>query len=71
MIGPRGDVFSGSQDGTVRLWDFESGECYRTFMGHSKGVTSIAYMPDGFLVTGSLDGSVKVWNIETGVCEHS
>ncbi|ORY47903.1 WD40 repeat-like protein [Rhizoclosmatium globosum] len=71
LIGPHGDVFSGSQDGTVRLWDFESGECYRTFMGHSKGVTSIAYMPDGFLVTGSLDGSVKVWNIETGVCEHS
>jgi len=35
----------GSYDRTVRCWDFDSGECVRTFCGHQRAVFSIVYIP--------------------------
>ena len=34
-------------DGTVRLWDAETGEHLRTLTGHTESVSSIAFSPDG------------------------
>jgi WD40 repeat protein/serine/threonine protein kinase len=39
----------------------------RTFHGHSGGVLSVAFSPDGQrIVTGSLDGTAKVWETASG-----
>jgi WD40 repeat protein/serine/threonine protein kinase len=39
----------------------------RTFRGHTKGVSSVAYSPDGKrLASASGDGTIKLWNVETG-----
>jgi WD40 repeat protein/serine/threonine protein kinase len=39
----------------------------RTFHGHSGGVLSVAFSPDGQrIVTGSLDGTAKVWEAASG-----
>ncbi len=58
---------SASLDGTVRLWDAESGATLHTLTGHDNWVLSVAWSPDGAaLVSASTDGTVRVWNAESG-----
>ncbi len=60
-------ALSGSQDGTVRLWEVETGRAVRVMEGHSDGVMSVAFGPDGRLaLSGSEDGTVRLWEVETG-----
>jgi WD40 repeat protein len=40
-----------------------------TLQGHTSGVTSVAYSPDGsHIVSGSEDNTIRVWNPTTGQC---
>ena len=56
-------------DYTIRLWDAETGEHIRTFTGHTSGVNSVSFSPDGStLASGSGDNTVRLWDAETG--EH-
>ncbi|MCA9074412.1 MAG: caspase family protein [Planctomycetaceae bacterium] len=58
---------SGSSDGTVRIWNLESGESEHTFEGHKKDVYGVVFSPDGeLLATGSYDGTGAVWSVRTG-----
>ena len=51
----------------VRLWDTESGQLKAKLEGHARGVTTLAYSPDGKkLVTGSSDGKTRLWDAQTG-----
>jgi len=57
-------VISGSEDGIVILWDFETGEELRRFSGHTELVTGLVFSPDGqtaFSV--SLDGAIIQWQV--------
>ena len=52
---------------TLRVWDLETGECLRTFEGHSDEVTSVSVMALGRLaVSGGLDRTLRVWNLQAG-----
>ena len=56
-----------SADGTVRVWNTESGAPVRTLTGHSDWVYALAISPDGNLVaSGSWNGEVKVWKLADG-----
>ncbi|KAK9272978.1 hypothetical protein L1049_003358 [Liquidambar formosana] len=56
---------SGCADGKVRLWDSLSGDCIRTFSGHSDAIQSLAISANrDFLVSVSLDGTARVFEIE-------
>ena len=58
---------SGNRDGTVLLWNAETGERKRTLTGHTDIVHSVAYSPDGStLVSGSKDNTVCLWDTATG-----
>ena len=61
-------VVSGSDDGTVRLWDAETGEAIgEPFQSHDGPVSSVAFSHDSKrVVSGSSDGTVRVWDAETG-----
>ncbi|MHC4534640.1 MAG: GLUG motif-containing protein, partial [Planctomycetota bacterium] len=49
------------------LWDAETGALVRTFLGHTGGVLTVAFSPDGMRVlTGSFDDTAKLWDAETG-----
>jgi WD40 repeat protein len=55
------------KDKTIKLWDVSSGTELRTFTGHSSGVLSVAFSPDGkTLASGSEDHTIKLWEVESG-----
>lgn len=66
-------VVSGSKDHTIKLWEWESGECVKTLAGHTSWVTSIAFRvcsipPKIEIVSGSFDSTVKLWSAGSGAC---
>ena len=38
---------SGGPDTTVKLWDVDTGSEIRTLIGHTDGVESVSFSPDG------------------------
>ena len=58
---------TGSEDGTVRLWETTTGRPFASLQGHTGGVWSVALSPDGtLLASGSTDGTVRLWQVSTG-----
>ncbi len=58
---------SGSWDGTLRLWDLETGKSLRTLEGHTDWVSAVAVLADGRrALSGSEDGTLRLWDLETG-----
>jgi hypothetical protein len=56
------------EDGTVTIWDAQSGEPLSVPLKHSAKVHSVSFGPDGTLVaTGCDNGMVSVWNWREGV----
>ncbi|CAN0906924.1 Zinc finger CCCH domain-containing protein 17 [Linum grandiflorum] len=53
-------VYSGSIDGTIKVWDVKTWQCIETFKGHDDAVTSLLCY-DAFLLSCSLDKKIKVW----------
>ena len=48
-------------DETVKLWDATSGQEARTLKGHTNGVTSVAFSPDGrHLALGGSEQAARV-----------
>ncbi|MDB9446990.1 WD40 repeat domain-containing protein [Anabaena sp. CS-542/02] len=63
---PDGQILaSGSDDGTIKLWDVATQEEIATLTGHSDSVNSVAFSPDGrTLASGSWD-DIKLWDVAT------
>jgi WD40 repeat protein len=48
----------------VRIWAAGSGELLRTLEGHTKGVTHLAFSPNGqYLISAAYDGTLRSWGI--------
>jgi WD40 repeat protein/serine/threonine protein kinase len=60
-------IITGSADNTAIIWDLETGQTLVTLAGHTAGVASVAFSPDGKRVlTGSQDNAAKLWDAVTG-----
>ena len=50
----------------MQVWNGITGGTFSTFRGHSIGVLSVAWSPDGRRIAfGSIDTTVQVWNVST------
>jgi len=59
-------VVSGSQDGTVRVWDLETGETLRTLKVHEYWFVVVAVVDSRRAVSSSDYGALRLWDLETG-----
>lgn len=51
-------LFSGSYDGTVKVWDVKTMECLQTLAGHTGPVRTLVYS-GGHIFSGSYDKTVR------------
>ncbi len=62
-----GQVAAGVPDGTINIWDHDTGKLQHTLRGHTSWLNEVAFSPDGStLASASTDGTVRVWNPATG-----
>src|SRR2546427_5661794 len=58
---------SPSHDGTIRLWDHETGQCLRVLEDHRVHGICVAFDPTGrTLASSGLDTTVQLWEPATG-----
>jgi WD40 repeat protein len=69
-FGPAGKILAtGDGDGTVRIWNTQSGALVRAYSAHTSanGLDVVAFSPDGkTLATGGDDNAVRIWDVATG-----
>jgi WD40 repeat protein len=60
-------IATSSLDGTIKIWDAESGKVLSTLNPQAGEIYDLAYSPDGKrLVTAGEDGSARVWDTDSG-----
>ncbi len=65
-IGDRPLLASAARDGTIKLWDYTTGETVGAPMRPSSWALSIAFSPDGrVLAAGSLDSTISLYQTAT------
>jgi COMPASS component SWD3 len=71
MFSPNGKYIAAwTLDGSIRLWDYVSSNCKKTYQGHenikySLGGAFGVYSRGAFLVSGSEDGRIVLWDVKS------
>jgi WD40 repeat protein len=61
-----GNILSWSGDGTLRLWDRQSGQMMATLAGHTGWIWDAKELPDGRILSWSRDKTLRLWNRHSG-----
>lgn len=65
-------MVSGSDDKTVRVWDYQTKQCVHVLEGHTANVSCVVFHPSlPIILTGSEDGICKIWHSTTYRLETS
>ena len=64
-------IATGHTDGTVRIWNSDSGQLEQTLIGHTDAVITLSWRDDGLqLLSGGFDQTVRLWDTTTGQTLH-
>jgi len=59
-------IASGSEDKTIKIWEFQTGREVKTLLGHQSQVNKVLFTADGKkLISGSRDRNIFVWSLQT------
>ncbi|KAH7824188.1 putative WD40 repeat-like protein [Monocercomonoides exilis] len=67
-------LLTAGQDWMIKLWKFDKSQethmhCYRTYVGHSGSVSSIAQLTnEARFASASLDRTIRIWDTESSNC---
>jgi WD40 repeat protein len=66
-------ITCGLSDGTIQVWDMETGEALcASLQGHTDAVASVAFSLDGHhIISGSYDNTVQLSDVEIGEASGS
>ena len=61
-------MYTGSEDGTVKIWDIRAPGCQREYVGRA-GVNTVCLHPNQTeLISGDQNGNVRVWDLKANAC---
>eukprot|EP00918_Siedleckia_nematoides_P007860 GHVU01017109.1.p1 GENE.GHVU01017109.1~~GHVU01017109.1.p1 ORF type:complete len:688 (-),score=145.05 GHVU01017109.1:1053-3116(-) len=61
--GERPYIVSGSDDKTVRVWDYQTKQCVQVLQGHDKDIAAVAFHPHlPVLLSAAEDGTIRIWH---------
>jgi len=64
-------IVSGGKDGTVRLWNSETGELIQILYKHSNEVASVAFSSNGEMIaSGGYDNAIHIYDISINQLRH-
>lgn len=58
---PNGNLASGSADGTVKIWNTDTGALLQTLTGHYGGIGALAVLANGYIASASYQ-TIEIWN---------
>jgi WD40 repeat protein len=61
-----GTLACGIQNGSISIWDIDTGAILRTLNGHTENIFCLNELSDGSLASGSGDYTIKLWNSQNG-----
>jgi G protein beta subunit-like protein len=61
-------LFSGSEDGTVKLWDVRAQGCQREYESRAAVNTVVLHPNQGELLSGDQNGNIRVWDLTASAC---
>lgn len=60
-------LISGDGNNTLKLWNASTGQCLKTWFGHTAHIQSIVFSPDSkLLCSGVSDGTMRLWDAPSG-----
>ncbi|KTC86998.1 F-box/WD repeat-containing protein [Legionella brunensis] len=64
-----GDIISGAEDRTIRVFDANSEQCKLTFTGHYGAISAIHELDQKSVISASIRGDIHIWDKTSGKSE--